>query len=958
MGHHRHSTAMISRAPHSRQRHMRLSTVWVPLALLVIAQAVPGGSGSGTASFRGTLADLGECMVELEECRGHHQHQGNSPEQGRRLSDCGDDGADDATATTVRFLVPDDLCMGGDPDFGYTPETFSYKTNLYEYITKFNNNQTDYKVELAFTQPDRSQWTEEVKTDLGTAVSEGAGLYDAFFVQECDIPTVVEGVTEGQGLRDLSDDIRQVDWWTDVFRKIRSLVSYRGKPRAIPFDADFFSVFMLESLDEFQSGDVPETWENLTALVNKYNGTDLNGDGEPDFGICYPTSSARQKFKQQLLASYTQYNGEKSGWLFDPDDFSIKIQNVELLDKVVYMLKSFFTAPAPTASGVGNRVFKGGADANYLSRCAFFVGHTSKVMYYTTNHSMWPLDLLGSSEVLTDDGLVPCTNLLCPYARESAHDSSVLVNEAPAIYDQWNFGVSAMASEAVAKGALKLANFLQSDEVGWDLMYTSICLDPWRYTYISSDEGQANFFERKPEITGAFMDQKVKLSTEMGLDHDNAAFPLRISESTSYLAELDSHLEECIAGTMTTTQAAAAIRSSFDEITDQQDGVYGDKRWQHNMYRQSLGLAAITDTSAVTLSFFWILGVYVLSGALGALILSYCALRVYRFVESAHKLKQERQEQIANQISEARHSIEDFSSQFCLVKASDFRSFGCFKSHEELRNLGLLLFCDNIKEANLFLSLEDTYCVFFSHQWLGWSAPDPSNVQYALSIKALLDISKRETKKLEQIYVWYDYASIPQKAPMLQKLAIISLPSFASIVDSFVVIAPDATHANTGISCGQDTYLTRAWCRAEIMSHWSRRGTTNMFWATADGLELMAPDGPTKDFLKAVDVFGGELTCCRLGHPNGSRCDKEELMLPMLGLYQDILSKADTTTVKPIFDAIFDVVDDIYPRTFEYVDEHGVTSTKPLFGDLIQAVNVRNEHKRGTTVKLDRPRLT
>jgi len=112
-----------------------------------------------------------------------------------------------------------------------------------------------------------------------------------------------------------------------------------------------------------------------------------------------------------------------------------------------------------------------------------------------------------------------------------------------------------------------------------------------------------------------------------------------------------------------------------------------------------------------------------------------------------------------------------------------------------------------------------------------------------------------------------------------------------------------------------------------------------MFWATADGLELMAPDGPTKDFLKAVDVFGGELTCCRLGHPNGSRCDKEELMLPMLGLYQDILSKADTTTVKPIFDAIFDVVDDIYPRTFEYVDEHGVTSTKPLFGDLIQAVN-------------------
>ena len=47
-------------------------------------------------------------------------------------------------------------------------------------------------------------------------------------------------------------------------------------------------------------------------------------------------------------------------------------------------------------------------------------------------------------------------------------------------------------------------------------------------------------------------------------------------------------------------------------------------------------------------------------------------------------------------------------------------------------------------------------------------------------------------------------------------------------------------------------------------------------------LKAMAANGMTEDFLKNVDVFGGELTCCRLGHHGGTTpCDKEELMRPM-----------------------------------------------------------------------------
>ena len=59
-----------------------------------------------------------------------------------------------------------------------------------------------------------------------------------------------------------------------------------------------------------------------------------------------------------------------------------------------------------------------------------------------------------------------------------------------------------------------------------------------------------------------------------------------------------------------------------------------------------------------------------------------------------------------------------------------------------------------------------------------------------------------------------------------------------------------------------------------------------MYFSSNQGLQPLAPSEAV--LTEALDVFGGELTCCRLGHPNGAVCDKEHLMLPMLGLYGEI----------------------------------------------------------------------
>ena len=103
---------------------------------------------------------------------------------------------------------------------------------------------------------------------------------------------------------------------------------------------------------------------------------------------------------------------------------------------------------------------------------------------------------------------------------------------------------------------------------------------------------------------------------------------------------------------------------------------------------------------------------------------------------------------------------------------------------------------------------------------------------------------------------------------------------------------------------------------------------------------------------EALDVISGEFTCCRLGHPNEDPCDREQLMLPLLGLYADVYRErhgkyADAYAfIEPIKSRLF-------PETFEYVhkglDGVETTTTQVLFGDLVAAVEYATDQESGGT---------
>ena len=195
------------------------------------------------------------------------------------------------------------------------------------------------------------------------------------------------------------------------------------------------------------------------------------------------------------------------------------------------------------------------------------------------------------------------------------------------------------------------------------------------------------------------------------------------------------------------------------------------------------------------------------------------------------------------------------------------------------------------------------------------------------------------------------------------------------------------------------------------MSCWARNGAETMYKCNGDTLERFDVNA------EALDVFGGGLTCCTRGHPDGDPCDKEALVLPMLGLFAELYenrhregkvaslsfddrggvvspgsthdddeeSKAGGDGVaetispasprpsftaleplptlasaargRPSYATVEPLLERLYPRTFEWsrIDPNGATVSveAPLFGDLVDAVMHFADHPQDSAPDVD-----
>jgi len=285
-------------------------------------------------------------------------------------------------------------------------------------------------------------------------------------------------------------------------------------------------------------------------------------------------------------------------------------------------------------------------------------------------------------------------------------------------------------------------------------------------------------------------------------------------------------------------------------------------------------------------------------------------------------------------ISRARTEVRQFKAPLVLMRAKDFLSFSRLTPFEALRDVGKLKSFDDMTGLEAFL--KKNYTIFFSHQWLGWSDPDPSCIQFEVMKSATVKLSG-ENSTLEKAYVWFDYGCIPQKARQVQMLAVSSLPAVSSSLHAFVIVAPSATHLNTSEECSVTSYNRRGWCRAEVTAHASRRGFNNMYLATSES-DIQLVNDDEYNIGDAINIFQGDFTCCRLQHPNHGACDREELLEPMLGLYCDVYKRRFSPRMKRFYDEIEHCKSTVFPEEIEVVLTDGVVETRPLFKDLIDMV--------------------
>ena len=250
-----------------------------------------------------------------------------------------------------------------------------------------------------------------------------------------------------------------------------------------------------------------------------------------------------------------------------------------------------------------------------------------------------------------------------------------------------------------------------------------------------------------------------------------------------------------------------------------------------------------------------------------------------RFKKKIAKLEAEKRRQMQEKVNEATETVNHLAHPMVFVSADWFLNAGRMIKHEDARTKHCLFTVDTMEELKGFKK-GNTF-IFFSHQWLAWSEPDPEDLQYNAMVSALKELKEAKNLSLSNTYIWLDYTSIPQTHRGLQRLSINSLTNYAGACDYFVIVAPGETnHKDTGILCDKISYQERTWCRAEQLAHGCRRGVENMY-LTADGGGL---EPLTWDWIKAsFQIFNGRLTCCARGHVGMEQCDQEYLVTPVLG---------------------------------------------------------------------------
>jgi len=232
---------------------------------------------------------------------------------------------------------------------------------------------------------------------------------------------------------------------------------------------------------------------------------------------------------------------------------------------------------------------------------------------------------------------------------------------------------------------------------------------------------------------------------------------------------------------------------------------------------------------------------------------------------------------------------------FCVVSYTALRTTGGFRSHEDLRRCGALMYFTAVEEATRFFrpaAGPRRVILFLSMEPSPGEHPDPSNRCYSLLVGSVERIANRFRVPLSDVYLWLPYMSWPQDDPSLRDLAVESLPVYMSLCTAMVALVPSQGPQWQYLgAAGRVVYEQLGWRRFDCLLA-ARSGVRILFVGapgslvsqvigqTDQGARLSFDDGTT--WGAVMEVLSGLV-------PDASELDQKQLAEQVLVLYVLIL---------------------------------------------------------------------
>jgi hypothetical protein len=407
-------------------------------------------------------------------------------------------------------------------------------------------------------------------------------------------------------------------------------------------------------------------------------------------------------------------------------------------------------------------------------------------------------------------------------------------------------------------------------------------------------------------------------------------------------------------------KAAGVVRTQSDMTMVKDTGLSSDKLLTAWANFDSGMCVPVLTTQPASGHQAWVPAVLGSILALMMVILCCCSVyRTFKRYQAMVRAQQMHEQEVQMRILNACRSTLQLRFSMCFIRFPFFEQQGKLVSYETARDKGLLATIDTYDDLVVHSTQNPT--MFISHQWLGFNQADPDNVHYKAICTAAKLVCQEATVDLRDLQLWVDYTCVPQRNESLKELSISSLPVYSSLVWYFVVIAPTCTHHDTGLTCDEDTYQQRGWCRLEQWARMAVGGMENMFVFQSDkeGGNILIPMEEKPAWQRqSLHVFDGNFTKAE---------DKDKLVDSVLGLWAQARTAEEEGDLKAGRRMLTDYIeahrDSVFPKDYfkdniiERLEETLSSRRFPeLMATIVRQSQVERRHSAGVRLVLQSAR--